>query len=170
MCIIDGWFKVVYKQFLMWYNFTMMLGNKRAVKESESLELLRYAAVRSKDQLTEIYLKNKAKLPPILQSREFLLHQLNNPSPKVPSARQQFPLPEDSADIVGNYSTEIIPRMGKILFDKDNPRKIRRDYLVYFTEHHKGEPYKIRQIDATKKDQKTKIFSKINTCPSELTG
>lgn len=139
----------------------MMLGNKRAVKESESLELLRYAAVRSKDQLTEIYLKNKAKLPPILQSREFLLHQLNNPSPKVPSARQQFPLPEDSADIVGNYSTEIIPRMGKILFDKDNPRKIRRDYLVYFTEHHKGEPYKKGRLMQLKRIKRLRYFQKL---------
>jgi hypothetical protein len=60
--------------------------------------------------------------------------------------------------------------MGRLLFDKDNPRKIRRDYLINFTDHHKGDPYKIRQTETTKKDHKAKIFSKINTCPSELTG
>jgi hypothetical protein len=131
------------------------------------LELLRYASVRTKDQLTEMYLKNKSKLPPILQSREFLLHQLASPSPKVPSARQHHP-PEESLEIAGNFSTEIIPRMGKLLFDKDNPRKIRRDYLINFTEHHKDEPYKIRQTDMPKKIQKVKNFSKLKTCPSEL--
>ncbi len=60
--------------------------------------------------------------------------------------------------------------MGKLLFDKDNPRKIRRDYLINFTDHHKGDPYKIRHSDAAKKEQKLKVFSKINTCPSELVG
>jgi ribosomal protein L11 methylase PrmA len=47
----------------------------------EASSFIRYATIKSKDELEDYYSRNKSKLPPILQSRNIFIQHLNKANP-----------------------------------------------------------------------------------------
>lgn len=65
----------------------------------------------------------------------------------------------EERETVINSSTQIIPRVGRLIFDRDNPRKIKRQYLVSYnsTERNKTEP------TYNKNQSNTSVLNKIES-------